>query len=426
MIPSKQRRPTRLATPLMVAVVVACAGGCKKAEAPPPPPPPTVEVAPVIQKDVTVYQEWIGTLDGFVNAEIRPQIEGYLLRQVYREGFVVKAGDTLFEIDPRQFQATLRPGEGPARPVRGDARQGEDRRRPATRRSPPRRPSASRSSTTPRRSERTAQANVETAQAALEKAKLNLAWTKVVSPIDGIAGIAKSQVGDLVTGQTVLTTVSQVDPIKVYFNPSEHEYLRWSRSTGRPRSRSRRTRNSSRGRSSSSSPTARVSRTAASRSWSAARSTSRPARSSSQGVFPNPEQPAAARASTRKVRAAIGREEGGAPRPAARGQRAAGQLPGRRRRRRRQGRRSRSSTLGPRDGSVWVIEKGLSPGDRVVVEGLQKVRSGMKVAPKEAAAASEAGRPGSSPRRPKNREVEPWRASSSTGRSSRSSSRSSR
>ena len=96
------------------AVSVALAGICackKKAEAPPPPPPEVV-VAPVVQKDVPVFQEWIGTLDGYVNAEIRPQIEGYLLKQVYREGFLVKAGDTLFEIDPRQFQATLDQNKG--------------------------------------------------------------------------------------------------------------------------------------------------------------------------------------------------------------------------------------------------------------------------------------------------------------------------
>src|SRR5215813_1434327 len=101
-------RPTRALTGFALAALLAGASGaCGKKEAPPPPPPPSVEVAPVTQKDVTIYQEWIGTLDGNVNAEVRPQIEGYVLRQVYKDGFAVKTGDLLFEIDPRQFQATL-------------------------------------------------------------------------------------------------------------------------------------------------------------------------------------------------------------------------------------------------------------------------------------------------------------------------------
>src|SRR5262245_45388535 len=103
-------RPTRIG-PALLTAAAALAVACAKKEAPPP-PPPTVEVAPVGQKDVSVYQEWIGTLDGYVNAEIRPQIEGYELRQTYREGFEVKAGDMLFEIDPREFQAAYDQAKG--------------------------------------------------------------------------------------------------------------------------------------------------------------------------------------------------------------------------------------------------------------------------------------------------------------------------
>ena len=109
MVPSKSRWLARANAPLALAVVLTAAagvGGCTTKKEAPPPPAPAVEVAPVVQKDVPISQEWIGSLDGFVNAEIRPQIEGYLLKQNYREGFLVHAGETLFEIDPRQFQAT--------------------------------------------------------------------------------------------------------------------------------------------------------------------------------------------------------------------------------------------------------------------------------------------------------------------------------
>src|SRR5512132_593242 len=97
-------RATLVTSCLTVAVLAALPAGCKKAEAPPA-PPPTVEVAEAGQKDVPIFEEWIGSLDGMVNAEIRPQIEGYVLKQAYREGFAVRAGETLYEIDPRQFQA---------------------------------------------------------------------------------------------------------------------------------------------------------------------------------------------------------------------------------------------------------------------------------------------------------------------------------
>ena len=118
-------RPALRCSALLLGVLAALSAGCKKEEAPPP-PPPTVEVTTVVQKDVPIFQEWIGSLDGFVNAEIRPQIEGYVLKRNYNEGFLVHAGDTLFEIDPRQFQASLRPGQGRPRAERGHPRQRED------------------------------------------------------------------------------------------------------------------------------------------------------------------------------------------------------------------------------------------------------------------------------------------------------------
>ncbi len=142
-------RSRRLPLSAAVLLALAAASACGKKETPVA-PPPTVEVAPVTQKDVSIYQEWIGTLDGFVNAEIRPQIEGYVLRRAYREGFLVKTGETLFEIDPRQFQATYDQAQGTLAQYEATLANAKTTWR-ATGRSPRRRRSASRNSTTPRR-----------------------------------------------------------------------------------------------------------------------------------------------------------------------------------------------------------------------------------------------------------------------------------
>ena len=221
----------RLLLMAAAAAVVAVSAGCGKKTEAPPPPPPTVEVAPVTQKDVPVYSEWIGSLDGFVNAEIRPQIEGYLLRQVYKEGSLVDEGETLFEIDPREFQSAYDQAKGSVAQYEATLANAKTTVKRYT-------PLAAQKAISQQElddavtKERTAQANLDSAQAALERAKLNLGWTKITSPIKGIAGVAKSQVGDLVNRLTVMTTVSQVDPIKVFFNPSEQEYLGWVQKNG--------------------------------------------------------------------------------------------------------------------------------------------------------------------------------------------------
>src|SRR5262245_6920801 len=202
-----KKGPARAAGILMVcslALVSACA---KKETA--APPPPQVQVTDVVQKDVPIYSEWIGTLDGFVNAEIRPKVEGYLLKQAYREGSYVKQGDVLFQIDPRQFQAALDQAKGAlARTQATLAKSKRDVERYT--------PLAAQKAISQQeldnaeaaRDEATAAA--DSAKAAVEQAQLNLNWTRVTSPIDGVVGIAKSQVGDLVTPQTLMTTVSQV------------------------------------------------------------------------------------------------------------------------------------------------------------------------------------------------------------------------
>ena len=190
-----------------------------------PPPAPVVEVAPVIQENVPVRGEWVGTLDGYVNAQIQPQVNGYLIRQDYREGAVVKKGQVLFEIDPRPFQAVLDQTKGQLAQaeaqmanaelnVKRDIPEAEVHAIPQSQLD------------TDTQALRGAQASVEADQAAVEQATINLGYTRVTSLIDKIAGINTVQVGNLVGPSTVLTAVSQVSPIKVYFPISEQEYLR--------------------------------------------------------------------------------------------------------------------------------------------------------------------------------------------------------
>ena len=233
MIPSKQRRPTRLATPLMVAVVVACAGAARRrrlrrlrrrpGRGRSGHPEGRHGLRGVDRLARRLRQRRDPPADRGLRAAAG--LPGRLRRQGRRDALRDRSAPV---------PGDLRSGEGHARPVRGDARQREDDvdPLPAARRREGDQPAGARrrrdaTSARPRQTSRRAQAS-------LEKAKLDLGWTKVVSPIDGIAGVAKSQVGDLVTKTTVMTTVSQVDPIKVYFNPSEQEYLAWVAKHGPP------------------------------------------------------------------------------------------------------------------------------------------------------------------------------------------------
>jgi RND family efflux transporter MFP subunit len=201
--------------------------GCSKSNvrAAAPPPPPMVEVAPVIQKNVPVQGEWVGTLEGYVNAQIQPQVSGYLIRQDYQEGASVKKGQLLFEIDPRPFQAVLDQAKGQlaqAEAQKANAELNVKRDIPeAVAHAIPQS-----QLDTDTQSLLGAKAAVAAAQASVEQAELNLGYTRVVSLVDGIAGINTVQVGNLVGPSTVLTAVSQVSPIKVYFPISEQEYLR--------------------------------------------------------------------------------------------------------------------------------------------------------------------------------------------------------
>jgi len=224
----------QISTGLVSAVLLlnglGCSNGNVRAAA--PPPPPVVKVAPVIQKNVPVQGEWVGTLDGYVNAQIQPEVSGYLIRQDYREGGLVKKGQLLFEIDPRPFQAVLDQAKGQLAQAEAQMANAElNVKRDIPEAQAHAIPQSQLDTDT--QALLAAKAYVEADQAAVEQATINLGYTKVTSLIDGIAGINTVQVGNLVGPSAVLTAVSQVSPIKVYFPISEQEYLRMA-DGGRP------------------------------------------------------------------------------------------------------------------------------------------------------------------------------------------------
>ncbi len=214
----------RASAAIAAALVLAACGGKPQA---PPPVAPDVLVVNVSQRDVPITKDWIGTLDGSVNAEIRPKVDGYVLKRAYREGAYVHKGDLLFEIDPRQFQSALDQAAGAmdrAKAALAKAERDVERFTPLAAQKAISQKELD-DATSARDFDR---ANVASATAQVDAAKLNLAWTRVTSPVDGIAGIATTQEGDLVSPQTVLATISVVDPILAVFNISESEYLKFA------------------------------------------------------------------------------------------------------------------------------------------------------------------------------------------------------
>jgi RND family efflux transporter MFP subunit len=188
---------------------------------------PDVEVAQVEQRDVPIYGEWVATLDGYVNAQIQPQVTGYLWKQNYQEGKVVHKGEVLFEIDPRPFQAILQQTKGQLAQYEAQLSKTSldvERDTPLAKQSAI--PQAQLDNDI--QAKAAAEAMVAAAKAQVEQAELNLSFTKVRSLVDGIAGLAKGQIGDLVGPTTLLTTVSQVQPIKAYFALGEQEYLKFA------------------------------------------------------------------------------------------------------------------------------------------------------------------------------------------------------
>ena len=199
--------------------------GCSSEETKPAPPgPPEVTVATVVQHDVPMYDEWVAQLNGPVNAEITPKVQGYLLRQEYQNGYFVKKGQRLFELDPRQYEAALDAAKASvARAQANFAKYQADVARDTPLAAQNAIPLKQLDNDTGNRDAAAAEVLAEKANE--ENAELNLAWTNVNSPIDGIAGVSNSQIGDLVGTGTKMTTVSQVNPIWAYFNISERTFL---------------------------------------------------------------------------------------------------------------------------------------------------------------------------------------------------------
>ena len=205
-----------------IVIALGCTHG-----APPAPPPPGVVVTEVRQDDVPLYTEWVGTTVGFVNAHVMPRIQGYLLKQHYEDGAAVKAGELLFEIDDRPYKAALDQALADLAQQRAVLRKNQLDVARYT-------PLAAQGAVSKQeldnavQAAHASQAQVQAADAGVTNARLNLEWTRVYSPIDGIASIAPVQLGDLVTPATTLTTISQIDPLKVTFPITEREYIRFA------------------------------------------------------------------------------------------------------------------------------------------------------------------------------------------------------
>ena len=269
-LPKRRKRFCLESTLVAFGVTLLLVSGCKKEQQAEASLPPTVEVVDVIQKDVPVFTEWIASTDGSVNATIRAQVQGYLIKQNYKEGDLVRKGQVLFEIDPRPFQAALdqakaawdqakaarNRAKASLEQSRADVAQAEARYFNASATLKRIRPLAEQNAVSQKDLDdaigadqsaeamvdaskaavgaaqaavEAAEASVGAAQAAVEKVQLDLGFTRIVSPVDGIAGIAKAQMGNLVGPGSIgdLTTVSTVDPVKVYIPMSEQEYLRY-------------------------------------------------------------------------------------------------------------------------------------------------------------------------------------------------------
>ena len=211
---------------MALLIVLAVATGCSSGKAATPAPPPlAVEVADVVQQDTPIYNEWVAILDGFVNAQIQPHVSGYIVRQTYKEGSVVRRGDVLFEIDPRPFQAALDQARAQLAQAEAQLRKTAldvERDTPLAKE----RAIAQSQLDNDIQGRLAAQASVKAAEALIQSASLNVGFASVRSLIDGVASMASAQIGDLVTPQSLLATVSQIDPIKAYFSLSEQEYLR--------------------------------------------------------------------------------------------------------------------------------------------------------------------------------------------------------
>jgi membrane fusion protein (multidrug efflux system) len=224
---AQPRRATRITATLILLAGLTLLAGCDKKEEAPKPGPPEVSVVEPLQQDVPIYSEYVAQLNGPVNAEITPKVQGYLLRQNYQNGYFVKQGQLLFELDPRQYQAALDQAKADVAVAEANlSRVQADVARDT--------PLAAQSAIPQKQldndvaEQQSWEAQLKAKKASLANAELNLGWTKVYSPIDGIAGVSNAQVGDLVGSATKMTTVSQVNPIWAYFNISETRFLEFA------------------------------------------------------------------------------------------------------------------------------------------------------------------------------------------------------
>jgi membrane fusion protein (multidrug efflux system) len=383
--------------PIIAIVILLGSIGCGKSEQPQT-RPPEVEVVQVEQKDVPIWNEWVGTLDGLVNAQIKPQVTGYLLRQTYKEGSFVRKGQLLFEIDPRTFQAALDQAKAQRANAEGQLAQAEANQVKAQLDVNRYTPLAKEQAVTQQDLDNAIQANVaaqaqvraakaqiDAAKAQVDAAQLNLGFTKIVSQIDGIAGIAQAQIGDLVGPITLLTTVSTLDPIKVYFPVSEKGYLNYIKEN--PDAAKRAEQEKQLGLemilADGSLYPHEGSFSFADRQVDVKTGTLR-----LQGLFPNPGN-ILRPGQFARVRAITSTKKGALLVP----QRAVTEL---------QGSYQvavvgkdnkveiRPVKVAQRIGTQWIIDAGLKPGERVVAEGIQRVRADITVNPKPLKAMTEA------------------------------------
>lgn len=359
----------RLSVTSLMLLSLACTVACSSEKEKPAPPPPGVTVTPVLQRDVPIYQEWVGTMVGNIDADIRPKVEGFLLARVYTEGSYLKKGQPMFQLDRRQAQAAVEQAEGQLAQAKAALSQAQidvNRYTPLVAQRAVSQAELDKAHTM----EKASKAQVDAAQAVLDNAKLNVGWTTVVSPISGIAGIAKVGIGDLMTPNTVMATVSAVDPIYVDFSIAEQDYLRFAREkNGRAAGRHLELILGDGSLFPRSGHALLVNREVDSRTGTLQVRASFP----NPGNVLRPGQYARIRAVTEERKNALL-----VP------QRAVAEL---------QGVYQvgvvgadnkvaiKVVKLGPQIGDVWVVDSGLQPADKVVVDGLQRLRDGITVAP---------------------------------------------
>jgi RND family efflux transporter MFP subunit len=416
------RYPLSVCACLTASLLIAIAGCSKQSSGTTAVAAPDVQVAEVQQKDVPIYGEWIGTLDGLVNADIKAQVSGYLLEQAYKEGTFVRKGQLLFQIDPRPFEAAVDQAQGLLAQAQGQLEQARaqlaqaeaqvavaeanqrrtqldvDRYTPLAQQqaitqqdldnalqnnsaTKAQVQAATAQVATARAQITGATAAVQSAKAAVDTAQINLGFTHITAPIDGIPGIAQQQVGALVSpASPLITTVSTIDPIKVYFTASEQEYLDFTRRF--PTQESRLAELAQRELELILADGTVYARKG--KFYFADRQVDvRTGAIRLAALFPNPGsnlrpgQYGRVRMPTRIRRGALL-----VPQRAVielQGSYQVGVVDG--------GSKVqiRPVKVGERVGPQWIINDGVKPGERVVAEGLQKIRQGMQVNPKPAA-----------------------------------------